>query len=211
MLKSNQEEPTPVDGQETLLKELEKRYPAISMDDRHADYYVYIVTILQLSKPFSLFTINEPLCPSLKEEVLLNLCNNNYAEYFHPYRALDIIQRPKSDGKVVSFISDNDIYFDELVDVMLSEACENLVFLVDFSSEESWKKTMDKHPSITHFGCRYYKPVLKVPRIDLPAHHLNHLRFWLSQIQRTEPLSVYSQQEISMLIKRTSEKLHPKI
>jgi hypothetical protein len=40
---------------------------------------------------------------------------------------------------------------------MLSDGSDGFIYLVDFTSEESWKNTMDKHPSIIHFGTRYYK------------------------------------------------------
>lgn len=64
MLKNNQEDPTPIDNQESFIKDILKRFPILSIDDRYADYYVYVEVILQISKPFSLFTLNEPIAPS---------------------------------------------------------------------------------------------------------------------------------------------------
>ncbi len=42
---------------------------------------------------------------------------------------------------------------------MLSELKENLIYFVDFTNDKSWRDTIDKHPSLITFGCRYYKEV----------------------------------------------------
>jgi hypothetical protein len=87
MLKNNQEDPSPIDNQDSFLKDILQRFPILSIDDRYADYYVYVAVILQMNKPFSLYTLNEPICPSKKEEILLNLCNQNEVDFLHPFRA----------------------------------------------------------------------------------------------------------------------------
>lgn len=91
------------------------------IDEKHADYYVYLAMLLQLSKPNSVFTLNEPICTSQKEEILFDLCSQFEITYFHPFRGHEISSKPHSDSKTMVYISDNDAYFDELVDTMLNE------------------------------------------------------------------------------------------
>lgn len=50
---------------------------------------------------------------------------------------------------------------------MLNEGIDGLIYLLDFTSEESWRYAMDKHPSIIHFGARYYKGQQAVAKLDL--------------------------------------------
>jgi hypothetical protein len=95
-----------------------------------------------------------------------------------------LASKPHSDSKVLVYISDNDVNFDELVDTMLSESHDNFIFLVDFTTENSWRETMDKHPSIIHFGCRYYKAPQNTCKLDLAPEHFKQLDYWLTQIER---------------------------
>ena len=97
------------------MKDLAKKYPVLMLDDDYEDYYTFIIMILQLSKPFHLFTLNETLCPSQKEEILLYLCQQNEVEYLHPYRKHEISAKPHSESKTVLYVSDNDEYFDEII------------------------------------------------------------------------------------------------
>jgi hypothetical protein len=129
----------------------------------------------------------------------------------HPFRGLEIAAKTRGEGKVAVYISDSDANFDELVNAMLNEGNESLIYLVDFSSEASWKGTMEKHPSIIHFGCRYFKEEQKEVKFDISPELLRHLGFWLGLMERDDRVSFHSQQEICRLVKRNSDKLHSKV
>lgn len=210
MLTNSQQEPSPIDSQDTFLRDLLARHPFLSLDPQHPDYYVFVALILQLSKPFSLFTINEPLCASLKEQVLFALAAANHAEYLRPFRAHDISQRPHSDARVLAFLSDSDPYFHELLEAMLADPPDNLIFLVDFTDDSSWRATIDKHPSLAHFASTYYKQPQPAPHPDLPPQQAHHL---LATLALFPPHHVrpHSQQEIARVVGRTSEKLERKV
>lgn len=97
------------------MKDLCKKYPILILDDYCDDYYTFVIMILQQSKPLHLFTLNETLCPSQKEEILLYVCQQNEVEYLHPYRKHEIAGKPHSEGKTMLYVSDNDEYFDEII------------------------------------------------------------------------------------------------
>ena len=87
MLKNNQEDPSPIDNQDNFLKDILQRFPILFIDDSYTDHYVFVAVILQMNKPFNLFTLNEPICPSIKDEILLSLCNQYDVDFLHPFRA----------------------------------------------------------------------------------------------------------------------------
>ena len=129
----------------------------------------------------------------------------------HPFRGLEIAAKTRGEGEVVVYISDSDASFDELVNAMLNEGNEGFIFLVDFASEESWRNTMERHPSIIHFGCRYFKEEQKELKLDIAPELLGHLQFWLGLIEREDRVGFHSQQEICRVIKRNSDKLLSKV
>ena len=77
MLKNNQQQPFPIDNQDIFVKQLTKRFPSISIDVYYIDYYVYIAMLIQLNNSFNLFTINQPMCPTHKEEIMFSICIQN--------------------------------------------------------------------------------------------------------------------------------------
>ena len=115
-------------------------------------------------------------------------------EYVHPFRGLEIAARTRGEGEVVVYISDSDANFDELVNAMLNEGNESLIYLVDFTSEESWKSTMEKHPSIIHFGCRYFKEQQGEFKLDISPEFLKQMGFWLGLMERDDRVGFHSQQ-----------------
>jgi hypothetical protein len=70
---------------------------------------------MQLSKAMNLFTINEPLCPSSKLEILEVLCRQSEIDLIHPYRAHEITAKAASGHKIVVFASNCDKNFDEIL------------------------------------------------------------------------------------------------
>lgn len=62
---------------------------------------------------------------------------------------------------------------------------------MDFSTQDSWQKTMDRHPSIIHFGSRYYKELRSTIKLDLLPEQLKYLKFWLNMIERDEAVTIH--------------------
>ena len=54
-------------------------------------------------------------------------------------------------------ITNQDDYFDEILTGILTTDLKNILFMIDFDTEDSWIKCVEKFPSILHFGNRYVK------------------------------------------------------
>lgn len=157
MLKNIQAEPEPICNSSTMLATLEFGFSFVKQDTSFEDYYIYFVMKMQLSKSINLFTINEPICPSSKLDILEILCRQNNVDLIHPFRAHEITAKSSTGNKIVVFSSNQDKYFDEIIELLISESKDNVMYAIDFNSELNWIKYVNKYPSLLSNGSRYYK------------------------------------------------------
>lgn len=54
-----------------------------------------------------------------------------------------MVARSGREGKVVVFAAESDEFFGEIVELALERYSGNVLFLLDFESEERWKATVD--------------------------------------------------------------------
>ena len=89
-----------------------KKTGHIEIDTTYMDYYTYLIILLQYNINWNLFTINEPLCPAFKEEILYNLCEKLGIEFIHPFKNHEVINKINiHKGKLLVYLSSLDENF----------------------------------------------------------------------------------------------------
>jgi hypothetical protein len=92
----------------------------------------------------------------------------------------------------VVFAAESDEFFGEMVELALERYSGNILFLLDFESEEKWKATVDQYPAICHAGSRYYRTAAPPSN---PLH--SEFEYWHSIFNPLNcPLNNYTRQEV---------------
>lgn len=70
---------------------------------------------------------------------------------------------------------------------------------------------MKIYPSIIHYGCRYFKQPTNSQKLSLSEIELPIFDTWIEVIGKLKVINWYSQQQISRLIPRNTDKLRQKL